>query len=148
MAIRGWDPLGDILSLQETMNRLLEEALEPERLSSPAPASGWTPVADVYETGDSFVVLMELPGIDEDDVEVTVDGDRLVVRGERPARLPARPDRFHRMERSHGSFARTFVLTQAVDPDDVSAQFRDGLLRIELAKARTRGSRTRGERGE
>jgi HSP20 family molecular chaperone IbpA len=67
MAIRGWDPLGDILSLQETMNRLLEEALAPERSSSHVPASGgsWTPAADVYETGDSFVVLMELPGIDE-----------------------------------------------------------------------------------
>jgi HSP20 family protein len=140
MGIRGWDPLGDILSLQETMNRLLEEALSPERHSSPLPASGgWTPAADVYETGDSFVVLMELPGIDEDDVEVAVDGDRLLVKGERRSRLPARPDRFHRMERSHGSFAR---------PDQVSAQFRDGLLRIELAKARVRGGRARGERGE
>jgi HSP20 family protein len=135
MAIRGWDPLGDILSLQETMNRLLEEALSPERLTAQLPASGWTPAADVYETGDSFVVLMELPGIDEDDVEVAVDGDRLVVKGERHPRLPARPDRFHRMERSHGSFARTFVLSHALDPDDVSAQFRDGLLRIELGKA-------------
>jgi HSP20 family protein len=149
MGIRGWDPLGDILSLQETMNRLLEEALSPERHSSPLPASGgWTPAADVYETGDSFVVLMELPGIDEDDVEVAVDGDRLLVKGERRSRLPARPDRFHRMERSHGSFARAFALPQAVDPDQVSAQFRDGLLRIELAKARVRGGRARGERGE
>jgi HSP20 family protein len=147
MAIRGWDPLGDILSLQETMNRLLEEALAPERSSTQLTPSGWTPAADVYETGDSFVVLMELPGIDEDDVEVSVEGDRLVVKGERRPRLPARPDRFHRMERSHGSFARTFVLTQAIDPDDVSAQFRDGLLRIELGKARGRGAR-RAERGE
>jgi HSP20 family protein len=148
MAIRGWDPLGDILSLQETMNRLLEEALAPERVASAQmPSSGWTPAADVYETGDSFVVLMELPGIDEDDVEVSVDGERLVVKGERRSRLPARPDRFHRMERSHGSFARSFVLTQAVDPDDVSAQFRDGLLRIELGKARGRGAR-RSERSE
>jgi HSP20 family protein len=148
MAIRGWDPLGDILSLQETMNRLLEEALAPERLTATLPASGWTPAADVYETGDSFVVLMELPGIDEDDVEVMVDGDRLVVKGERHPRLPARPDRFHRMERNHGAFSRAFALTQPVDPDQVSAQFRDGLLRIELAKSRPRGSRARGERGE
>ena len=147
MAIRGWDPLGDILSLQETMNRLLEDALAPERTTTHMPASGWTPAADVYETGDSFVVLMELPGIDEDDVEVSVDGDRLLVKGERRPRLPARPDRFHRMERSHGAFARQFVLSQAVDPDQVSAQFRDGLLRIELAKARVRGAR-RAEKGE
>jgi HSP20 family protein len=147
MAIRGWDPLGDILSLQETMNRLLEEALAPERVATQLPTSGWTPAADVYETGDSFVVLMELPGIDEDDVEMSVDGDRLVVKGERRPRLPARPDRFHRMERSHGSFARTFVLPQAVDPNDVTAQFRDGLLRIELGKGRARSPR-RAERGE
>ena len=149
MAIRGWDPLGDILSLQETMNRLLEEALTPVRLSAPLAASpGWTPAADVYETGDSYVVLMELPGIDEDDVEMAVDGDRLVVKGERRAQLPAKPDRFYRMERSHGPFARTFALPQAVDPDQVTAQFRDGLLRIELAKARVRSSRARSERSE
>jgi HSP20 family protein len=149
MGVRGWDPLGDILSLQETMNRLLEEALSPEQLESQLPGSGaWTPAADVYETGDSFVVLMELPGIDEDDVEVAVDGERLVVRGERRPRLGARPDRFHRMERSHGPFARSFALTQAVDPERVSAQFRDGLLRIELGKARGRAPRARGERGE
>jgi HSP20 family protein len=139
MSIRGWDPLGDILGLQERMNRLLEEVLAPEALESPLPGSAsWTPVADVYETGDSFVVLMELAGIHEDDVELAVDGDRLVVRGERKAQLPARPDRFHRMERSHGTFARSFALTQAVDPDRVSAQFRDGLLRIDLPKAAAR----------
>ena len=71
MTIRGWDPLGDILGLQERMNRLLEEALAPESLEAPLPGSAsWTPVADVYETGDSFVVLMELAGIDENDVEL------------------------------------------------------------------------------
>jgi HSP20 family protein len=70
-----------------------------------------------------------------------------VVKGERRAHLPARPDRFHRMERSHGVFVRTFDLSQAVDPEQVVAQFRDGLLRIELGKARVRGTRAR-ERGE
>jgi HSP20 family protein len=142
MSIRGWDPLGDILGLQERMNRLLEEVLAPESPESPVPGSAsWTPVADVYETSDSFVVLMELAGIDENDVELAVDGDRLVVRGERRSQLPARPDRFHRMERSHGAFARTFTLTQAVDPDRVTAQFRDGLLRIDLRKAAARSRR-------
>lgn len=142
MSIRGWDPLGDILSLQERMNRLLEEVLAPDSLEPPLPGSAnWTPVADVYETGDSFVVLMELAGIDENDVELAVDGDRLVVRGERRSQLPARPDRFHRMERSHGAFARTFALTHAVEPDRVTAQFRDGLLRIDLPKAAARSRR-------
>lgn len=149
MGIRGWDPLGDILSLQERMNRLLDEALAPEHLAAPRPVSGgWTPAADVYETHDAFVVLMDLPGIAEDDVDVTVEGDSLSVRGLRRARLSARPDRFHRMERSHGPFARTFDLSHPVDPDRVSAQFRDGLLRIELPKARPRGARARSERGE
>lgn len=148
MTIRGWDPLGDILSLQERMNRLLEEVLTPETLESPLPGSAsWTPVADVYETGESFVVQMELAGIDEDDVELAVDGDKLVVRGERRAQLPARPDRFYRMERSHGAFSRAFTLTHAVDPDRVTAQFRDGLLRIDLPKTRGR-ARSRGEHAE
>jgi HSP20 family protein len=150
MSIRGWDPLGDLLSLQERMNRLLDEALSPESLEpNVTGAAGWTPAADVYETSDSFVVLMELPGIHEDNVELLVDEDRLVVKGHRRPQLPARPDRFHRMERSHGPFSRTFTLTQPVDAERVSAQFHDGLLRIELHKARVRGAgRSRAERSE
>ena len=138
MTTRRWDPLRDLLTLQERMNRLFEESFAG-RLEEPAMlGSGtWTPLADAYETPEVFVVHLELPGIEEEDVEVHVEGDELTVKGQRKG-LGLRPDRFHRMERSHGPFLRSFKLTEEVDPERVSAQLRDGVLRIELPKVRGR----------
>ena len=140
--MRRWDPLRDLLSLQERMNRLFDESLVPGRLDSAMVRSGsWVPLADVYETADTFVVQIELPGVQEEDVEIKIDGDQLEVRGERKSDARGRPEMFHRMERSHGSFVRGFRLSQEVDPERVSAQFRDGLLRLELTKAHRAGPR-------
>lgn len=146
MTVRKWDPLRDLLSLQERMNELFEESFAG-RLEEPAlvGSGAWAPLADAYETPEAFVVLLELPGIDEDDVEVQVDGDMLTVKGQRRG-LSLRPDRFHRMERSHGPFLRSFHLTEEVEPGRVSAQLRDGVLRLELPKVRGRaGSRRERE---
>ena len=140
MTGRKWDPLRDLLMLQERMNRLFEESFAG-RLEEPAilGSGTWTPLADAYETGEGFVVILELPGIEQDDVEVQVDGDSLTVKGRRRG-LGQRPDRYHRMERSHGPFLRAFKLTDEVDPARVTAQLRDGLLRLELPKVRGRSS--------
>lgn len=134
MKTRGLDPLRDILLLQERLNRLFEDSLLREREPRPQRSGGgWAPLADVYETADSFVILAELAGVSEDDVEVTVDGDELRLRGER--RLPApRPDSFDRLERSYGSFVRVFRFAQGIDPDRVRAEFVDGLLTLEVFK--------------
>jgi HSP20 family protein len=105
------------------------------------------PLADVYETAEGFVVQVDLPGLRDDEVEVHVDGDRLVLRGDRRPSETARPDNYYRMERSYGPFSRTFILTPHVDPDRVTATFKDGLLRLELPKVRPRPA-WRGERGE
>lgn len=148
MTSHRWDPVADLLSLQQRMNRLFGESLSREGLDGPLLiSSGWIPLADAYETAEAFVVQMELPGIDEEDIEVHVDGDQLIVRGERRAEEGIRPERYYRMERSHGSFSRAFTLTEDVDPSRVKAQFADGLLRLELPKvAVRRSSRSRGGR--
>jgi HSP20 family protein len=141
MSIPRWDPLRDLLTLQERMNRLFEESLLRGRPHEPALESGsWSPLADVYETPESFVVLVELPGLSQDDVELQVDADQLVVRGERRMGVKTRPESFHRMERSYGYFSRTFPLPEDVDPARLTAQFRDGLLRLDLPKARPRSA--------
>ena len=132
MVLRRLDPLQDLLSLQERMNRLFEESLKT-RLDLEAGGQGWQPLADVYEMPGAFVVLLELPGVEQEDVEIHVDGDVVVVRGQRKLGA-ARPERYHRMERSYGSFSRSFSLATEVDPEAVSAQFKDGLLRLELPK--------------
>jgi HSP20 family protein len=131
------DPLQDLLSLQERMNRLFEESLKG-RLQPALASASWVPMADVYETADAFVVLIELPGLSQDDIEIQVDGDELTVRGERRMGASARPESFHRMERSYGVFSRSFHLTEDTDPGRLTAQFKDGLLRLEAPKERTR----------
>jgi len=143
VTVRKWDPLRDLLTLQERMNRLFEESFAG-RLEEPAVVGSgtWTPLADAYETPEAFVDLLELPGIDEDDVEVQVDGDTLTVKGQRRGHS-LRPDRFHRMERSHGPFSRSLQLSEDVDADRVNAQLRDGVLRLELPKARRAPRRDR-----
>ena len=147
MAIVRWEPFRDLLSLQERMNRLFEDSLAATRTDPGVPASAWTPAADAYETPEGFVVLMDLPGLSADDVDVHVDGDRLVVHGERRPDDKTRPESFHRGERSYGVFTRIFPLTDEVDPDKVTANFRDGLLRLDLPRLRPRGSgRGRPER--
>lgn len=138
MTVRKWDPLRDLLTLQERMNRLFEESFAGRLEEEALVGSGtWAPLADAYETPEGFVVLVELPGVEQDDVEVQVDGDELVVKGQRRS-LGGKPDRFHRMERSHGPFLRSFKLGEDVDPERVTAQMRDGVLRLELPKVRGR----------
>lgn len=137
MPLRRWDPLRDLLTLQERMNRLFDESLSRGRgVEEPSGSPSWSPLCDVLETPDAFVFHVELPGVDEDDVEIRVDPDRVSFRGERRPSPSARPECYHRMERSCGAFSRSFELPEAVDPSATSAQFRDGLLRFEAKKAR------------
>ena len=143
------DPLKELLELQERMNSLFETSLSRERLDeSGLPPSGWLPLADVYETADSFLIEVEVAGLDKDDIEIQVQGDELTVRGQRQMK-GARPERFYRMERHYGPFSRTFSLSEEVDGDRVSAQFKDGLLRLEAPKLRPQsGWRVRVDRAD
>jgi HSP20 family protein len=145
MPLRRMDPLQDLLSLQERMNRLFEESLKG-RLQPTLGAESWVPLADVYETADAFVVLIELPGLSQDDIEVQVDGEELTIRGERQMGASARPESFHRMERSYGLFSRSFRLTEDADPSRLTAQFRDGLLRLEVSRAMKSAGKASAER--
>jgi HSP20 family protein len=142
MTVRRWDPLRDLFLLQERMDELFEESLSKGRQSR---ANAWMPLADAWELDDEFVVTLEVPGVDEADLRIDLDGEDLVVRGER--RSPElRGESYHRMERIHGTFARTFRLTSPVDFEKVSAELKDGILRIELPKKSARARSIRAER--
>ena len=118
------------------MNRLFDESLTRTRGHEGGLESGnWTPLSDVYETPDAFVLQVELPGVDEDDVDVHVETEKVTLRGERRA-FGGRPESYHRMERSYGAFSRTFLLPKEVDPAKAAAQFKDGLLKLEVPKLR------------
>jgi HSP20 family protein len=133
------DPLKELLDLQERMNRLFDQTLAGERLDFPAVAPAWVPAADVYETENGYVLEIELPGLVRDEVTIEVRGAELVVRGERNV-AGARSAAFQRLERRYGPFARSFRFPDAVDAERVTAELRDGLLRVEAARARARPS--------
>jgi HSP20 family protein len=134
------DPLQDLLNLQERINRLFEESLGRGRAGEAGSfGSGtWAPLADVYETEQAFFILLELPGLERADVEVLAEGKAVTVKGQRRLAASARPESFYRMERSYGSFARAFQFAETIDPDRVDARFEEGLLRLEVPKARPR----------
>jgi HSP20 family protein len=148
MTTRRFDPLADLLNLQEKMNRLFQESLSAEGLDPSGLTGAWTPLADAHETADAYVVELEVPGLRRDDLDVQVDGPRLVVRGERRPGGQGRPERFYRMERSYGAFSRSFTFAGPVDPERVTAHLKDGLLRLELPKARARAAARTRDRGE
>jgi HSP20 family protein len=138
--MRRFDPLQDLLSLQERMNRLFEVSLA-HLDQAVLPTGAWTPPSDVLETRDTFLVQVELPGIPREQIEIRAEADALVVRGERRVEARTRPESFYRMERSYGPFSRTFRLPAPTDPAGVVTELRDGLLRIEIPKATGAGRR-------
>jgi HSP20 family protein len=143
------DPLHELLDLQERMNRLFDATLTREKLDEPSPVHGsWAPLADVVETPEAYLVELELPGLSREDVVIQAHGDELVVRGERRPATTGGPV-YHRLERRYGPFARGFRFAEEVDPDRITAEFNDGLLRLEVPKAHPRSStRVRVDRAE
>jgi HSP20 family protein len=137
-----WDPLRDLLDLQERVNRLLEESLARGLAPEAAlPSPAWHPLADVYETPDSIVVQLELPGITREEIDIRAEPQALCVKGQRRSSTSSRVEAYLRMERSHGPFQRTFQLSDDILPADVTAELTDGVLRIHMPKADQRRSR-------
>jgi len=133
-----WDPLAELTKVQERMNRLFESALAKTDFDAEGGIDSWVPVADVYEIPGSLVLSLELPGIPQSAIDLRVDGNDLVVEGERRMQRAAeRGEQFHRVERSYGKFIRRFALPPDVDRASVQANLRDGVLRISLARHET-----------
>jgi HSP20 family protein len=142
------DPLQELLSLQERINRLFEESLGRGRPGEGSFGSaGWVPLADVYETKETYFVLLELPGVEDGDLEVVAETHSVTIKGERRLAASARPESFNRMERSYGPFARVFRFEEPIDADHVDAQLSNGLMRLAVPKDRPRSEwRVRVER--
>ena len=130
-----WNPLHDLVTLQDRMNRLFEDATQ--RRASEAEKNDeleradWYPVADIYENDGAFMVAVDLPGIDRTKLDISIDGDnRLTIRGERIARESTQ----HRGECPSGKFLRTFSVPVSVDQTDIRASYKDGVLEVQLPK--------------
>jgi len=129
------------LALHREMNRLFDEAFRgfcmPEGGSGTgalAAVGVATPRIDVSESDQQLMVRAELPGVDQNDVEITLNDDVLTIRGEKKAEQEDKQENYHVMERSYGSFARSIRLPFTADPDQVQATFKDGVLTVTLPK--------------
>ena len=121
---------------QQRLNRLFEEpfgALAPFGEESWS-LTTWSPACDIYETEGEIIVKAELPEVNKEDVHVTLENNVLTIRGERKFEEKTERENYHRLERSYGEFVRSFTLPPFADPNKVNAEFKDGILRVTIAK--------------
>ncbi|PYX05238.1 MAG: molecular chaperone [Acidobacteria bacterium] len=132
-----WEPVREFSTLQDRlnrMNRLFRESFSPESPEEALITSSFAPPMDIYEDEHNITLKMEVPGIDEKDIDVRVEGNTLTVHGERKFEKEEKEENYRRVERQYGSFTRSFTLPSSVDPSQVSANYDKGVLKISLAK--------------
>jgi HSP20 family protein len=137
MSITRWDPFGDMVSLRDAMERLFAESVVRPRGTSGGGSSSRSLAVDVHEQGDDFVVSAPIPGMKPEDVDITVRGDMLRIRGERKEHQEQGGEgkRYLMREQSYGSFERVIQLPSSVRADGAHADFNDGILTITLPKS-------------
>ena len=134
MAIVRWEPFRDLVATQDRFNRLFNEALSNVFEGAPTGTQGWAPAVDIYETDQNVVLKAELAGVDPKDVEIRVEDGNLYLKGERKFEKEVKEEDYHRVERSYGSFMRSFPLPSSVDADKASAEYKSGVLTLTLPK--------------
>jgi HSP20 family protein len=138
MAIVRFDPFRDLMTLQERMNRLFDESARAARGNESgedwALGGTWAPLVDIYEQDGNLVLKAELPGVDPKHVDIRVENNVLMLRGERQLDTQVKRDSYHRVERAYGRFTRSFSLPTVVDTEKIDAQYKDGVLTVTLPK--------------
>lgn len=134
MAIIRWDPFREMVTLREKMNRLFEDAVSSQREDRDMVSSTWAPAVDIFETETEIVLTAEVPGIEEKDIEVKLEDSTLTLRGERRFEKETKEENYHRIERSYGSFFRSFTLPNYVDQEKIKAEHEYGVLKVFLPK--------------
>ena len=134
MSIVRYDPFRELRSLNDEMNRLFSISM-PRSFEDEGFARGaWNPSVDIYENKEQLVLEAELPGMKREDFELTVENNVITLRGERKFEKKEENDNYHRVERSYGSFSRSFTLPQTVSGENAVAEFKNGVLRVTLPK--------------
>jgi len=121
-------------TLQDRVNRIFRESYSPEGPGDALTTANFAPPVDVYEDEQGVTLKIEVPGIDEKDIDVSIASNTLTVRGERTLEKEEKEENFQRVERQYGSFTRSFTLPNSVDLEQVSAHYNKGVLKIRLAK--------------
>jgi HSP20 family protein len=133
MTLVRFDPFRDLSQLQNRVNRLFTDSratgLEEDAFQN------WAPAVDIFERGDNLILSAELPGVRREELDLKVEGNVLTLRGERLRDKTIQEEQYHRVERSYGTFSRSFTLPSTVDSSRIEARFKDGILEVVLPKA-------------
>ena len=143
MSIVRWNPArelatfpGDVINMQREINKMFDNFFRGGTLEDGSLGSSvWTPAVDVEERDDEYQVKVELPGVNKDDVKITMQDNVLTIRGEKKQEKESKNSNYHRVERSYGSFQRSFTLPTSVKHDKIEASYKEGILTIGLPEA-------------
>jgi len=131
--ITRWDQSRGLASLQDQLNRLFEDNFTRDR-SAHADLATWAPPVDIYETQNELVLKIDLPDVQDKDIDVRVENNMLTIRGERKFEKDVNEDNYLRVERAYGSFMRSFSLPNTVSSENIRAEYRNGVLSLHMAK--------------
>ncbi len=134
MNIVKYDPFGDLRVLQDEVNRLFSGTVARSGRQDEVLRGAWSPQVDIFENKNEIVLEAELPGMKPEDVDISIENNLLTLHGVRKFEKKDEQDNFHRVERSYGSFTRSFTLPPTVASEQADAVFENGLLRLTLAK--------------
>jgi HSP20 family protein len=129
-----WEPFREVATLQDRMNRLFRETYNQSTQDESLTTSTFSPAVDVYEDEHTVTLKVEVPGIDEKDIDIRLENNTLTIHGERKIEKEEKEENYRRVERQYGSFTRTFTLPTTVDAEHVSATYDKGVLKVALPK--------------
>ena len=136
MELMRWNPRRELFGLHNSINRMFDNFISPTvRSDEVLSVWGWNPVVDIYENEENIVITAELPGVVKKDMTVDVKGRVLTLKGERSTDNEVKEDNYYRQERCYGKFERCFTLPVEIDPEKIKADYKDGVLKIDIPKA-------------
>ena len=135
MTIVRWDPFRNMTTLQDRINRVFDEAVNRSKdYDDEVSKCDWRPIVDIYDSEKAIIINAELPGVTKDSITLDVKENILTLKGERRPEEETKKENYYRMERCFGTFERAFTLPSAVDPGKITANFNEGILRVEIPK--------------
>lgn len=134
MTLVRWDPFRELEDMSERLNRIFTRPALRQNGNEALTVADWVPTVDISETDKEYQITAELPEVKKEDVKVTVENGILTLQGERRQEKEEKGKRYHRIERSYGTFVRSFALPESVDQTGVKAEYKDGVLTLHLPK--------------
>jgi HSP20 family protein len=134
MTIVRWTPFREFINMQERLNNFFRDDFQKDSETNNLSMTSWSPSTDIYETKDEYVFKLEVPGMTKDNIEIEFKDDTVIIKGEKKEETEVKKEDYHRVERTCGSFSRSFNLPKNVDEKRIDASMKDGILELRIPK--------------